>query len=243
MDSIISTTEASCIQPAVTPVQLQTEPVPTRRGFLGGLAVAAVAAPAIAALTATRSEAQSNFSRDARHVARDFRDIQRHENAHVQALLGILGTNARPKPTFHNLLQRHYSAFVNTSQALENTGVGAYLGAAPAIKNPAYLAAAGSVAFIEARHAGFLNNYNGARITTNVMGLEQSFETSLSPQQVVTLAGPFIVSLNGGPPVSYDPNPANRSDANDIAILNFALPLEYLEQEFYNLNVPRFFRN
>ena len=71
--------------------------------------------------------------------------------------------------------------------------------------------------------------------------MEQNFETPLSVAQVNALAAPFIVSLNGGPPVSYDPNPADRSDANDIAILNFALALEFLEQEYYNINVPRFF--
>ena len=91
--------------------------------------MAAVAAPAVAALTASRAHADRDDRREHRrefsHVALDFVDIRRHENAHVQALLGILGSNARPKPTFQHLLQRSYTAFVNTSQALENTGVGA----------------------------------------------------------------------------------------------------------------------
>ena len=30
---------------------------------------------------------------------------------------------------------------------------------------------------------------------------------------------------------------------NDIAILNFALALELLELDFYNINVPKFFPN
>ena len=133
------------------------------------------------------------------------------------------------------MLQPNFRAFFQVSQALENTGVGAYLGAAPVILSRQVLASAGSIALIEARHAGWLNSLENDPITTNVFGQEQSFETPLTAAQVVGLAGPFIASLNGGPPVTYSTTP---SVANDIVILNFALALEYLEAEFYNLNVP-----
>jgi len=146
----------------------------------------------------------------------EFESIQEHENAHVAALLSVLGNKARPEPVFQNLEQPTFKDFLQVAQALENVGVGAYLGAAPAIFSRAYLAAAGSIAFIEARHAGFLNNVAGSPITAG------------------------IKNLNGGPPVDYDST--NFSDANDIAILNFALALEFLEAEFYNINVPKFFK-
>ena len=74
-------------------------------------------------------------------------------------------------------------------------------------------------------------------MTVNVYGAKQSFETPLTQEQVVELAGPLITDLNGGPPLSFSTTPSAK---NDYAILNFALVLEYLEAAFYNVNVPRF---
>jgi hypothetical protein len=228
-------------------IQDVAETVPGRRGFIRQAAmVSAAGAAALLTLgTAKGDEGKEKHGEgsggeggeERQEAKATFSDIRRHENAHVAFLVNALGAAARPKPTFQNLLQPNFRLFVQTSQALENTGVGAYLGAAPVILSRAYLAAAGSIALIEARHAGWLNSFVDVPITTNVYGVEQSFETPLTAAQVVALASPFIASLNGGPPVDYSTTP---SAANDIAILNFALALEYLEAEFYNLNVANF---
>ncbi len=213
----------------------ESESAATRRAFLGrGLATSAGVMAAFA-LTPSMAGAQQG----GQQTRQNFRDIRDHENAHVDALVATLLGDARPKPTFQNLLQPDFRSFVRVAQALENTGCGAYLGAAPWILLQDYLAAAGSIALIEARHAGWLNSYVGAQLTTNVFGQAPAFERALTVAEVQAAAGPFIADLNGGPPVSYD---LERSDDNDIAILNFALALEYLEADFYNINVPVFIK-
>ncbi len=119
--------------------------------------------------------------------------VQRHENDHVAALVAALGPSARPKPTFQNLTQRTWLNSCPYRAHLENTGVGAYLGATPAIFDPSYLAAAGSIALVEARHAGLFNSLTSRAMTENVYGEERSFERALTVEEVVMLAGPFIV--------------------------------------------------
>lgn len=208
----------------------------SRRSFLSrGALLAPAGALALTTWSPSAAQAQGVGGAETRQ---NFQDIQRHENDHVAFLVQALGANARPKPTFQNLLQGSFRMFFEVSQDLENTGVGAYLGAAPVIFSRQILAAAGSIALIEGRHAGWLNTLVNDRLTANVFGMEQSFERPLTIAEVVNLASPFIASLNGGQPLTFSMTP---SAANDIAILNFALALEYLESEFYNLNVPRFF--
>ena len=213
-----------------------------RRRFLTRSALLSLAGSASALVGGTafaRTEERREVG-DSGPQRTNFAAIQAHENDHVAFLVSALGADARPKPTFQNLLQKNYADFVTLAQVLENTGVGAYLGAAPSINSSAYLAAAGSIATIEARHSGYLNTLLRDPITGNSIDddANPSFEMPLTAAQVVAGAGPFIASLNGGPPVDYS---TTKSDANDIAILNFALALEYLEAEFYNLNVPKIY--
>lgn len=214
-----------------------------RRQFLNyGALAAATAGMAAVALTPDTADAQAGGNALPNLYpninARQFRAIRDHEAQHVSFLVSALGAAARPKPNFRNLLQPNIKAFGTTTFALEATGVGAYLGAAPVILNRQFLAAAGSIAFIEALHTGWVNGLLNQILTTDVFGMEQTFAQPLTQQQVVNLAGPFIQDLNGGPPLSFNATPSRQ---NDIAILNFALALEYLEADFYALNVPRFF--
>lgn len=158
-----------------------------------------------------------------------FTEIMSDENQHVSFLQSALKSAARPKPTFQKLKQTDLQSFAAIAQALENTGVGAYLMAAPAVKDQRILAAAGSILTIEARHAGFLDALLQKPLSAN-----GAFDKPLTQAEIVSAASPFIASLNGG----ADPAAPLKSD---VDILNFALLLEYLEAEFYATNVPVLF--
>lgn len=161
-----------------------------------------------------------------------FNEIMRDEHEHVNFLKDALtkaGATPRPKPTFKDLEQTDLNVFANLSRTFEDVGVGAYLMALPALSNKDYLAAAGSILAIEARHAGFLSFILDKPLSDN-----GAFDKPLSQEDIVRAASPFIVNLNGGD----DPSGTLSSD---VQILNFALLLEYLESEFFNINVPKLF--
>ncbi len=83
--------------------------------------------------------------------------LNRDEQSHVSALrrtIRSLGGKPVREPDFNfQGTTRDQTKFVETSFVLENTGVRAYLGQAPRLKSRALLAAAGSIATIEARHS------------------------------------------------------------------------------------------
>jgi hypothetical protein len=206
----------------------------SRRGLLGKAALTGLAAVPVLGLLTSEAKAvtQDQLSAAEREA---FTDIRLHENDHVAFLKSALGRSARPKPSFKNLNTANFPQFAEVSRVLENVGVGAYLGALPSLTNKSFVSAAGSIALIEARHAGFLNVLTGRDISTQAKNNKPAgFDVPLTIQEVVNAASPFIASLNGGPPASF-------TAGNDVSILNFALLLEYLEAEFYNINVPKYF--
>jgi hypothetical protein len=111
------------------------------------------------------------------------------EGEHVAALTKAIkaagGTPAKmPKFSFPVTDQ---ASFLGLAYVIENVGVGAYNGAGPSLKNVAYLAAAGSIVQIEARHAAALGLMLKKPITP-----DGGFDKPLTKSQVLAKAGPLI---------------------------------------------------
>jgi hypothetical protein len=110
------------------------------------------------------------------------------ENAHVAFLKKALGGYAVSQPTFDfQGVPENQAKFQATAFVLENTGVHAYLGQVTNIRNPAYLAAAGSIALIEARHASVI----GLILDESTAGIVPNgpFDTPLTADEVLTAVG------------------------------------------------------
>ena len=123
--------------------------------------------------------------------------IRDHEIAHRQFLKKALGKKAIPS------LEVDFSAIDFTSKksvlgpadVFENLGVAAYNGAGQLIKTVAYLAAAGSIVSVEARHAAAIAEMiSGADAKAAGEGHVdmKGLDGALSPGEVLPKAAPFI---------------------------------------------------
>ncbi len=113
------------------------------------------------------------------------------EQQHVAALTGAikeLGAKPVKKPTFV-FPTTNEKSFLALASVLENTGVGAYNGAAPSLKSKTLLGVAGSIVQVEARHAAAINLLIEKSPTPN-----GGFDLPLTKAQVLAKAGPLIKS-------------------------------------------------
>jgi rubrerythrin len=126
------------------------------------------------------------LSGQAKALAKSFGDEEAdHVGALVKAINSLAGKPVKmPKFAFPVTNQ---ASFLKLAYVLENTGVGAYNGAAPSLTNSSVLAAAGSIVQTEARHAASIAVLTGMSITPN-----GAFDKPLSKSQVLAKAGPLI---------------------------------------------------
>ncbi|HEY2157503.1 MAG TPA: ferritin-like domain-containing protein [Isosphaeraceae bacterium] len=169
--------------------------------------------------------------------ARTFAEIRADENAHVAYLQNALGSNAFPQPQFQNrtIPSNNPTLFVATAAIFENTGVGAYLAGWAFVTQPTLAKAAGVLAD-EASHSGYLNTLINLPIVLNGAPIAPPF----SPTGVLQNIGALVVDMTF-PQQLVAIISTTPSAQNDVAILPFALLLEYLEAAYYNTDVRTFF--
>jgi uncharacterized membrane protein YgcG len=119
-----------------------------------------------------------------------FNAIQQDEAAHISTIQSTLSANgATPLNCsfdFSSVLT-DVPTTTATSRLVEFLGVTAFQGGATLIDDPVLLDAAASILTVEARHSTLLNILSG---TGSV--IPQAFDLALTPQEVVSIAGPFI---------------------------------------------------
>lgn len=123
------------------------------------------------------------------------KQVEADEEAHVKFLtdtikqLGGKPTKA-PKVDFGNAFKDRES-YLMLSHTFENTGVGAYLGAAPALfEEKQLLAAAAGVFGVEARHAAVVGDLLGLKAEGGVF--KGATETPIPKDKVLKAVMPFI---------------------------------------------------
>lgn len=131
------------------------------------------------------------FCMDVREKLPDYvRTVGEHEATHVEQLTAVVNDlGGEPvEAAEYDFGYEDASGFYKTAAALENTGVAAYAGAAPAIENKDILAAALSIHSVEARHAGTVNLFNGDS------PFPAAFDQPKGMEEVIEIASQFIVS-------------------------------------------------
>lgn len=119
--------------------------------------------------------------------------IRTHEASHVNALSSAI-SDLGGEPVEEGEYDFDYEdveSFLTTAQALENTGVAAYAGAAPQIEDDEILATALSIHSVEARHAAFLNDLN------DTSPFPAAFDEAMTREEVLEVASDFIVGDAG----------------------------------------------
>ena len=169
------------------------------------------------------------------------RTVRDHEKDHVDRISTVVSDlGGEPVDEAEYDFDKSYyqpyftpETFIETAMVLENTGVAAYKGAAPAIKNNDILSAALGIHSVEARHASFLNELNG------MSPYPDAVDEAQSPEEVTKAADSYFSDDDAGSTTMSDLEEdaeydrKNAGDPDDVGVLNFALTFEHLEHAFY----------
>ncbi len=124
-------------------------------------------------------------------------DIRDHEIAHREFFKAALGDAALPdlEVNFSSINFSSRDSVIGAAKTFEDLGVAAYNGAGQLIEDVRYLALAGKIVSVEARHAAYIRDLvsNGSFANSEVVD-SNGLEKSMSPSNVLTAAAPFIVT-------------------------------------------------
>ncbi len=125
--------------------------------------------------------------------------LRDHEVAHRDFLRSALGSRRIPdlEVDFSAVNFSSRRSVLSTAQTFEDLGVAAYNGAGQLLRSVDFLAAAGSIVSIEARHAAAIRDlidpYGASAVGRGVVNA-QGLDQALLPSQVLPLAAPFIAT-------------------------------------------------
>jgi hypothetical protein len=219
----------------------------SRRSFLlralGGSALAVPAMGLSSAPVAAAPPGNGPVRRVTGQTAVLLNEIMKDEAAHVKVIQDLLDDEDNPLPVpirkppkldMAELAQPNLQAFLETAAAFENTGSGLYHGALENItQTQEYFPIAAGLASVESRHASWLNTLLGESLVPDSVAVEAPINQNTTLSRVA----PFVTDPRSTFP-SFDTTVV--SDANNFAILDFVLFLEYIESAFYAVNVPKF---
>ncbi|MGI3903074.1 MAG: ferritin-like domain-containing protein [Janthinobacterium lividum] len=130
--------------------------------------------------------------------------IRDHEIAHREFLKQALGGNALPdlEVDFSRVDGASRQSVLTAARSFEDLGVSAYNGAGQLLSNPQYLAAAGSIVSVEARHAATIRDLISPR-SSSFAGSDivdgQGLDEARLPSQVLPKVKPYVLTpINPG---------------------------------------------
>ncbi len=126
-------------------------------------------------------------------------EIRNHEVAHREFFKGALGDKRIPNLSvnFKAVDFRNRKSVLTTARTFEDLGVSAYNGGGAAIKAVKYLAAAGTIVSVEARHAAVIRDLlepRSAAFAGDDVVNGSGLDVARPPSKVLGLAGPFIAT-------------------------------------------------